>query len=81
LAAGVSYNDPYTALLNKRMIKLNCPLCNKDNQCGLEAGQTIEACWCSKAVFPKGILELVPEEQQEKSCICKSCLERRFMLS
>jgi hypothetical protein len=61
---------------NKGWIKVNCPICNKDNQCGVEAGQAIEACWCSKADFPKELFAQVSKEQLGKSCICKSCLDK-----
>jgi hypothetical protein len=55
---------------------LNCPICNKDNKCGVEADQAIDACWCSKTVFPKELIAQLSEKQQGKSCICKACLDK-----
>ncbi|QGQ98080.1 hypothetical protein EHS13_25930 [Paenibacillus psychroresistens] len=55
---------------------MNCPICNKDSQCGVEAGQTIEACWCSKAVFPQEIFDQIPLDLKGKACICKACLDK-----
>ncbi len=31
-------------------------------------------CWCSNVIVPKALLDLVPEKQKGKSCICLSCI-------
>ena len=49
-----------------------CPICGKDNNCQSDE----EECWCFHIEIPKGILELVPEDKREKTCICKSCIEK-----
>ena len=49
-----------------------CPLCGSYNNCQHGQGD----CWCKTAVFPEGILDLVPEDKKGKACICKSCLEK-----
>lgn len=54
----------------------NCPICGKDNRCGNVKDPASQSCWCAKEVFPQGIFELVPAELLNKSCICKSCLDR-----
>jgi hypothetical protein len=47
-----------------------CPLCGKENQCGVAEGQ--EACWCMSEKFPEGIIGAVSNEP--KKCICQNCL-------
>jgi len=52
-----------------------CPLCGKDNKCGNVAGLPHGACWCSQKKFPPHLLERIPNEQRNRSCICESCLK------
>ncbi|MGE7843312.1 cysteine-rich CWC family protein [Lysinibacillus sp. NPDC093712] len=47
-----------------------CPLCGKENQCGVADGQ--DACWCMNEKFPEGIIGAVSNEP--KKCICQNCL-------
>lgn len=54
----------------------HCPLCGRDNRCAVQAGLPPASCWCMKAGFPSGLLELVPPERRRKACICQDCLER-----
>jgi hypothetical protein len=61
--------------MNKIHNALSCPLCGKSNHCGNMLGQPQGACWCSTAIFPKGLLALIPDDQVNKACICKECLE------
>jgi hypothetical protein len=53
-----------------------CPLCGKDNNCGNLQGKPHGTCWCSRALFPKEIFDLLPQNRAGKSCICKSCLDQ-----
>lgn len=50
-----------------------CPLCQKDNKCGLTNNPLARDCWCFKAGFPKEIFELLPPDR-EKVCICEICM-------
>ncbi|MCD9024967.1 cysteine-rich CWC family protein [Cohnella silvisoli] len=54
----------------------SCPLCSKDNNCGNLVGVPQGACWCSKEKFPPQIFGQIPRDQLNRSCICKSCLEK-----
>ncbi|MFJ7669305.1 cysteine-rich CWC family protein [Lysinibacillus sp. NPDC097195] len=47
-----------------------CPLCGKENNCGVAEGQ--QTCWCMTDNFPEGILEIVSNERNK--CICQNCL-------
>ena len=48
-----------------------CPLCGHDNACGLVAGNT--TCWCFEAKIAAEVLDRVPPEARDRSCICPSC--------
>ncbi len=32
------------------------------------------SCWCENITVPKALLDLVPEKQKGKACICLSCI-------
>ncbi|QHT61471.1 cysteine-rich CWC family protein [Paenibacillus lycopersici] len=49
----------------------NCPICGQSNAC-----EGSLACWCGKESFPRGLLELVPDEFRNRACICRACLVR-----
>ncbi|MFA5522980.1 MAG: cysteine-rich CWC family protein [Tissierellales bacterium] len=49
-----------------------CPLCGQDNNCQHGLGK----CWCETVIFPKHILNMIPEDKKGKACICKLCLEK-----
>lgn len=53
--------------------KGKCPICGKNNGCAMVAGTDPYACWCMTTSVPKGLLNHVPEEFRNKSCICKEC--------
>lgn len=55
-------------------VKTNCPLCNQHNHCGLENDQS--PCWCmaDDIEFPEQLLEQVPDELRDESCICEQCV-------
>lgn len=49
-----------------------CPLCGEDNNCQHGQGN----CWCESLEFPKGLLDMIPDDKKGKACICRSCLEK-----
>ncbi len=53
--------------------KGKCPICGKNNGCAMVAGTDPYACWCMTTSVPKGLLNHIPEEFRNKSCICKEC--------
>lgn len=57
------------------MIKGICPICKKENKCAVVMGTDPKKCWCMDIKVPKGLLELIPDEDRGKSCVCKSCIE------
>jgi hypothetical protein len=48
-----------------------CPLCGGPNACGIAAGAP--TCWCFAARIPAAVLERVPDDARDKSCICQAC--------
>jgi hypothetical protein len=46
-------------------------LCGGPNACGLEAGAT--TCWCFETRIPAAVLDTIPAEQRNRSCICQTC--------
>jgi len=48
-----------------------CPVCLADNQC---MAHSKTPCWCNNVKIPQELLDLVPQEQRGKSCICLSCI-------
>jgi len=50
-----------------------CPICHNSNQC---MAKSEKPCWCNNTKVPQGLLDLVPENQKGKSCICLSCIEK-----
>lgn len=54
-----------------------CPLCGGPNGC-IHAGPAPAPgpCWCISVVFPKELLDLVPEGAKRRACICRHCLEK-----
>ena len=50
-----------------------CPLCNAKNYCGINSP---ESCWCMSKAVPKALIEQVPDDQKNTSCICASCIDK-----
>ncbi|MBA6413013.1 cysteine-rich CWC family protein [Parahaliea sp. F7430] len=50
-----------------------CPLCNKDNQCALSAGQSIEHCWCQSSSISSQALSRIPASAKGRQCLCPQC--------
>ena len=48
-----------------------CPLCGGDNACGIAAGAA--TCWCFDTVISAELIERVPADLQDQSCICPAC--------
>lgn len=48
-------------MLEKESYKA-CPICGEDNNC--QHGQG--SCWCETVVFPKHLLDMIPDEKKEK---------------
>lgn len=51
-----------------------CPLCQKDNKCGMTGNSSTGICWCYTKSFPKEIFDQLPPVRQKKVCICENCL-------
>lgn len=56
------------------MEKGKCPVCGKENGCGMLKGTPHEECWCTKVKFEKEMLEVIPEKYKGLSCICLKCI-------
>lgn len=50
-----------------------CPLCGEANGC--QAG-TGNRCWCNDIKVPKELLDLIPSDLRNKSCVCRGCIEK-----
>jgi hypothetical protein len=48
-----------------------CPLCGKENQCGMVAGKG--TCWCFTDSIPEHVMERVPERARDLACVCERC--------
>lgn len=55
-----------------------CPLCNAQNYCGINSA---ESCWCMNKEVPKALIEQVPADQKNKSCICARCVDKLNQLT
>lgn len=49
----------------------SCPFCRGSNKC--QAGDK-SPCWCFNATIPAELIELLPQNVQNKSCICFACV-------
>lgn len=45
-----------------------CPKCGAPNNCAIEAGKSISACWCISRPVIKGA-------DYKDSCLCRDCLK------
>ncbi|MFK5984117.1 MAG: cysteine-rich CWC family protein [Pseudomonadota bacterium] len=50
-----------------------CPICKSNNNCMIASNKT---CWCNDIKVDKGLIDLVAEKDQAKSCICRSCIKK-----
>ncbi len=56
-----------------------CPGCGQPNQCASSRGESLENCWCMKALQPESEVEvpvLLPVPKEITSCYCERCLEK-----
>jgi hypothetical protein len=51
--------------------ELICPFCKGENHCMARSEQP---CWCIEAQIPASLLDLVPVEFKNRSCICPGCI-------
>ena len=66
-------------MLEKESYKA-CPICGEDNNC--QHGQG--SCWCETVVFPKHLLDMIPDEKKGKAWkdylkICKVGRSQSFL--
>ncbi|MEZ0120955.1 MAG: cysteine-rich CWC family protein [Candidatus Reddybacter sp.] len=61
--------------MKKTISKTNCPLCAQANHCGMEKG--LDNCWCAAEgmEFPGELLQQLPDQQGDNSCICEACVQ------
>jgi hypothetical protein len=55
-----------------RLANETCPLCGKDNQCGVKNND----CWCFFTKVPMELREQIPAEKRGEACICQKCVEQ-----
>ncbi|WP_341279029.1 cysteine-rich CWC family protein [Paenibacillus sp. FSL H8-0537] len=53
-----------------------CPLCGGPNGCAIEAGLAPHSCWCFRERVPQSLLEQIPPEQRNQSCVCQNCVKQ-----
>lgn len=56
--------------------KGKCPICGKDNACAAVKGTDPAKCWCMTAKIPKGLLQTIPDELRNQSCVCQTCVDK-----
>jgi hypothetical protein len=51
-----------------------CPRCGQANRCA-QAGQTqaVADCWCFHTPIEQSLIDQLPAEQRDKSCLCPNC--------
>ena len=58
--------------MNKDIVDMYaCPFCQEKNDCGIRKQSP---CWCVNTNIPSQLIDLVPEETKNKSCICENCI-------
>ncbi len=55
--------------------KGKCPICGKTNQCAITLGEEPSTCWCMTTKIPKDLLNNIPDEYRNISCVCKECVK------
>jgi hypothetical protein len=51
-----------------------CPLCGKANKCQMANDGDAKSCWCLTADIPQTLLQDIPAEKINKSCVCAQCV-------
>jgi membrane protease subunit (stomatin/prohibitin family) len=51
-----------------------CPRCGQPNRCS-QAGQAqpVQDCWCFHTPIERSVLDELPAEQRDKTCLCPNC--------
>lgn len=51
-----------------------CPACGASNDCTLaDPGTADQACWCFSVSIDPAIIQTLPGELRNKSCLCPRC--------
>jgi hypothetical protein len=51
-----------------------CPACGASNDCTLADPRTADqACWCFSVSIDPAVLEALPPELRDQSCLCPRC--------
>ncbi|GLZ87898.1 hypothetical protein Pres01_39490 [Metapseudomonas resinovorans] len=51
-----------------------CPLCGQSNQCTqADPARAGEACWCFEAKIDPAVLEKIPPQDIDRTCLCPRC--------
>lgn len=69
--------DSYALTLRKAKASdpKRCPLCHGNNECELEAGGSINDCWCITTTVAQELRDRVPADKAGRACICRHCAE------
>ncbi len=52
-----------------------CPVCGVSNQCAAEQGEV--TCWCHSIEVDPRLIEDLPPELQDVSCLCSFCASKK----
>jgi hypothetical protein len=53
-----------------------CPACGARNDCALADPRTVDQpCWCYSVTIDARVLEALPAELRDKSCLCPRCAQ------
>ena len=58
--------------MTRKVTESICPICGKDNNCMAHLN---EPCWCNNVEIPLELLELIPNDKNQKACICQKCIQ------
>ena len=59
-----------------------CPACGGANDCTLANPQTVDrACWCYSVRIDPAVLEALPAELRDQSCLCPRCAQVQAQLN
>ncbi|MBL1320778.1 MAG: cysteine-rich CWC family protein [Methylophaga sp.] len=57
--------------MKKSLDESVCPFCQSQNSC---TANTTTSCWCNNVKVPQLLRDLLPQELQDKVCICNDCI-------
>jgi len=56
--------------------KQRCPACGALNQCSLADPRTAtQPCWCFAVAIDPAVLQALPDELRDQSCLCPRCAQ------